>query len=506
MCSVYENSYENSLKFDHDGGSGGSYLDYRYRGYNQSQSDLGSNLYGKRYDDGPDAGMAMVFMLTEVIRLIKGIVNEILSMVSSFSNPGFPHVHTHPPMFSAMVAANEDLLRETLNALFAPYFAKIFRARELALSAEGDSTPTPMFAISDEGVFYPSPTILDDIESIDLSHLELQGDNNSSRLSSPIEVHSVSLLLSSLPLLQVMVTLALKPQLTASSTAKSPTMATTVELLPIGNESVVSHAKAIDTHDRDGNPLRIPSTIHDHSIPTLLLSSPMLRALASSLVKPQLKEFVAATIPLEHFAKPMPVAIVTTMPFQFSTIIGKIVALSQLADQETNTNTTNHCHEVLRSLIYNLSIGKAKWHGLLKYLRYLCIRSIQWHSFMLPKTLHLTTNGNSELHIATLWQMLKPFWNTSTIADYILEIEFLWDKDIKVALGKVNATSSIFSTFEYWLMVEPNKRGFKVSLVFPISKNQVSILKAQVKLSSVFPSYMAYQPDTNKKMRAILID
>ncbi|KAM1825763.1 hypothetical protein ACFX13_025213 [Malus domestica] len=68
MCYVYENSYENSLKFDHDGGSGGSYLDDRYRGYNRSQSDLGSDLYGKRYDDGPNAGMAMVFMLTEVIR------------------------------------------------------------------------------------------------------------------------------------------------------------------------------------------------------------------------------------------------------------------------------------------------------------------------------------------------------------------------------------------------------------------------------------------------------
>ena len=40
--------------------------------------------------------------------------------------------------------------------------------------------------------------------------------------------------------------------------------------------------------------------------------------------------------------------------------------------------------------------------------------------------------------------MLKPFWNTSTITDYILEIEFLWDKDTKVAIGKVNATSSIF--------------------------------------------------------------
>ncbi|KAM2004343.1 hypothetical protein ACFX15_027806 [Malus domestica] len=45
-----KNPYENSLKFDHSGGSGGSYLDDRYRGYNRSRSDLGSDLYGKRYD------------------------------------------------------------------------------------------------------------------------------------------------------------------------------------------------------------------------------------------------------------------------------------------------------------------------------------------------------------------------------------------------------------------------------------------------------------------------
>ncbi|CAN6697290.1 unnamed protein product [Malus baccata var. baccata] len=45
-----KNPYENSLKFDHSGGSDGSYLDDRYRGYNRSRSDLGSDLYGKRYD------------------------------------------------------------------------------------------------------------------------------------------------------------------------------------------------------------------------------------------------------------------------------------------------------------------------------------------------------------------------------------------------------------------------------------------------------------------------
>ncbi|KAM1005676.1 hypothetical protein PS1_002485 [Malus domestica] len=68
MCSVYENPYENSLKFDHGGGSGGSYIDDRYGGYNRSRSDLGSDPYGKQYDVGPDAGMVIVFMLTKVIR------------------------------------------------------------------------------------------------------------------------------------------------------------------------------------------------------------------------------------------------------------------------------------------------------------------------------------------------------------------------------------------------------------------------------------------------------
>ncbi|KAM2787316.1 hypothetical protein PS2_008108 [Malus domestica] len=149
-------------------------------------------------------------------------------------------------------------------------------------------------------------------------------------------------------------------------------------------------------------------------------------------------------------------------------------------------------------------------------------------NFMLPTTLHLTTYGSFELHIATLWQLLEPFWNASTITDYIIDIEFLWEKDIKAALWGGNATSLIFSAFESWLVVKHTKKVFKqqwLSLTFstatveavmakavsqwyfPYHKTQFSILKAQVKSSSFSPSYRAYhQPYINKKMRAILID
>ncbi|ONI32342.1 hypothetical protein PRUPE_1G362200 [Prunus persica] len=50
---VYENPYESSVKFEH-GGVGSSYLDDRYGSYNRTRSDLGSDLYGKRYDSGRD--------------------------------------------------------------------------------------------------------------------------------------------------------------------------------------------------------------------------------------------------------------------------------------------------------------------------------------------------------------------------------------------------------------------------------------------------------------------
>ncbi|KAM1262813.1 hypothetical protein ACFX2G_028507 [Malus domestica] len=396
----------------------------------------------------------------------------------------------------------------------------------------------------------------------------------------------------------------------------------------------------LEMHDGDGNPLRIPSTIQDHSIPQLLLSLPMLRAFASYLVNPQLKEYVAATIPLQHFQKPMPIATVTTVPFPFSAIVGKTAALSQLANHDANdtsnikgygdhmsvklqiirlckqpsknTNTTKRRHEVLRSLIYKFKNRKAMWHwffhsslscytddkvdmndaylneingwvGMYEVGKFVIVRNAKkvfdempkreceniinlhadfsvlfptnldfrsvwdpgdplaqivklmlylqckegkrmgkkqscfcsrhcggdWHHTAMPslvfwvvvrrvgtwepphanqynlqnvtrekhkdnlfevqRLLHLTTLGNSELHIATLWQMLKPFWNASTITNYIMEIEFLWEKDIKVALWGDNTTSLIFSAFEFWLVVEHTKGIFKqqwLSLTF----------------------------------------
>ncbi|PPD71633.1 hypothetical protein GOBAR_DD31463 [Gossypium barbadense] len=54
---AYENAYDNSMKFDH---GGGSYFDDKYGGYNLNRSDLGSDLYGNRSDSysryGDDGG------------------------------------------------------------------------------------------------------------------------------------------------------------------------------------------------------------------------------------------------------------------------------------------------------------------------------------------------------------------------------------------------------------------------------------------------------------------
>lgn len=56
MPPAYENPYESSLKFD----QGGGYYDessVNYGGYHRSRSDLGSDLYGKRPDDGIGDGV-----------------------------------------------------------------------------------------------------------------------------------------------------------------------------------------------------------------------------------------------------------------------------------------------------------------------------------------------------------------------------------------------------------------------------------------------------------------
>ncbi|TQD79270.1 hypothetical protein C1H46_035178 [Malus baccata] len=96
----------------------------------------------------------------------------------------------------------------------------------------------------------------------------------------------------------------IKRQSTAYSTARDPKMATTVELLPVlmcfeAVESIdVGHPKLqhIVTQDENGNPLRIPSTVYDHSIPPLLSSSPMLRALATLAVTPYSNNSAAFTV------------------------------------------------------------------------------------------------------------------------------------------------------------------------------------------------------------------
>ncbi|KAM1126226.1 hypothetical protein ACFX2B_040935 [Malus domestica] len=249
-------------------------------------------------------------------------------MVSSFSNPGFPHVHAHPTRFPTMDASlsvgidsfdasmrsMRAAFREAINSALAPIRHELsLLRRDLALAAEG---------VSD-----PAPTSSDDTESIDLGHPGLQGDDNPPRIPSPIEVHSVPPLLSSSPLLQALATSAIRPQSTASSAARVPKMATVVQLLPVGNESVF---------------------------------------------KPHATDPVATTvtIPLLDLEKAMPVAASVQslgVPLRNAKAT-ESTGLSQLADQETNTNTTKHRHEVLRSLIYNLSIGKAKWHWLLLFI------------------------------------------------------------------------------------------------------------------------------------------
>ncbi|KAM1128270.1 hypothetical protein ACFX1X_038647 [Malus domestica] len=129
---------------------------------------------------------------------------------------------------------------------------------------------------------------------------------------------------------------------------------------------------------------------------------------------------------------------------------------------------------------------------------------VEWYNACqeaLLETLHLTTHATSELHIATSWQTLKSFWNALTITDYIMEIEFLWENDIKRGFEQ-QWLSSTFS----WATSEVVMAKARSQWYFSYQKTQVSILKAQVKSSSVSPSYMAHQPDINKKMRVILID
>ncbi|KAB2631042.1 hypothetical protein D8674_008561 [Pyrus ussuriensis x Pyrus communis] len=251
-------------------------------------------------------------------------------MVSSFSNPGFPPVHAHPTCLPAMDARLSATLDSFEASMRAALRDTICKAMDSALTAIHKAV-NPVLA-----------EIRIDLAQLcrDLA-LGVKGDSDPASMSSK-EAGSIE----------------------------------------------VGHQKL---QNGDGNPLIYSSTIPNHSIPPLLLSSPMLRALASSPVKSQLKEFVAATIPLQHFEKPMPIAMVTTMPFPFSIIVGKTVTLSQLAEQDANvttyiegcedhksfklqiiclcmlpsthTNTTKRRHEA--SLFSNFTTRKDKWYWIL---------------------------------------------------------------------------------------------------------------------------------------------
>ncbi|KAM0971069.1 hypothetical protein ACFX15_018457 [Malus domestica] len=156
-------------------------------------------------------------------------------MVPSFSNPGFPHVHTHPTRLPAMDAR--------LSVAIDSFEASMRAAIRDAIHAALDSTLTAIHKVV--------TPVLADIRS-DLAQLHrdlalgVEGDSDPASLCSE-EAASIE----------------------------------------------VGHQKP---HNGDGNPLRIPSTIHDHSIPPLLLSSPMLRALANSTIKPHSNKSAASTI------------------------------------------------------------------------------------------------------------------------------------------------------------------------------------------------------------------
>ncbi|KAM1443374.1 hypothetical protein ACFX2I_039660 [Malus domestica] len=150
-------------------------------------------------------------------------------MVSSFSNPGFPHVHAHPTRLPAMDAslsaaidsfeasmraALRDAIREALDSAFVNFTTNF--SRDWALLRR-DST------LRAEGVSDPVPTISDDTQSIDLSHPGLQGDDIPPRLPSPIEVHSVPPLFSSSPLLREIAAPSVKPQLNSNASMAAHT-------------------------------------------------------------------------------------------------------------------------------------------------------------------------------------------------------------------------------------------------------------------------------------------
>ncbi|KAM2450919.1 hypothetical protein TB2_008339 [Malus domestica] len=563
-------------------------------------------------------------------------------MVSSFSNPGFPHVDVHPtrlPTMDARLSAAidsfeaslratlRDAIREALDSAFANFTTNF--SRDWALLRR-DS------ALRAEGVSDPVPTTSDDTQSIDLGHPGLQGDDNPPRLPSPVQVHSVPPLLSSSPLLRALATPVVKPQsidsvaaivslLGSKTVIPDSVMTTASQLLPDCSASMFSNLCKFS-----GNEFTPPTFFRKSGAEFMQAQPSMIAHKCQQGLVGMYARYVFDEIPDSCCCVVLDRDMCYCKGIQdkgggskfrspdecrrkleekiaksdYDVSIGCFITKKLHVWCQLPRVLWIRRHEVLRSLLYNLSHGEAKWYWILLFILayytgvivilyedsltekcgwvnwYLVGKfvkkdfyalhlfdemskrplyethpmakfawsvtkdtdTVEWcnacqealnnmgtlFNFMLPTTLHLTTYGSFELHIATLWQLLKPFWNASTITDYIMDIEFLWEKDIKAALWGDNATSLIFSAFESWLVVKHTKKVFKqqwLSLTFstatveavmatavsqwyfPYHKTQFSIFKAQVQSSSFSPSYRAYhQPYINKKMRAILID
>ncbi|KAM1233085.1 hypothetical protein FF1_002835 [Malus domestica] len=160
-------------------------------------------------------------------------------MVSSFSNPGFPLVHAHPtrlPAMDARLSATIDSFEASLRAAISD---AIREAMDFALIAIHKAV-NPVLA----------------------------------------EIHS--------ELAQLHRNLALGVEEDSDLASMCSEEAESIE---------VGHQKP---HNGDSNPLRILSTIHANSIPPLLSSSLMLRALANSVVKPHSNNSTASTILLSE--------------------------------------------------------------------------------------------------------------------------------------------------------------------------------------------------------------
>lgn len=139
--------------------------------------------------------------------------------------------------------------------------------------------------------------------------------------------------------------------------------------------------------DGDGSPLRISSVTPIDSVPPLLASSPLLRAMEISPVKAHLNDLLASTIPtsVQGFVFPLRNSGTTKIAVPFPVAdqhISDSINLKEYGDYRsfnsqiilicmlpsTHTNTTKHRHEVLTSLVFNFTNWKDRWCWILKFI------------------------------------------------------------------------------------------------------------------------------------------